>query len=98
MATLTVSYPLTPGSTFDKEYYLSRHVPLAQDRWAAFGLQSVEVLFPAEGPQPLAAMSIMRFAEQSGIDAALSSPRSLEVVNDVANFTTVQPVIFRAAD
>lgn len=98
MATLIVSYPLTEGARFDRAYYLSTHIPLARSAWSEFGLQSAEILFPAVGPQPLAGLMILRFNDQAGIDAALSSPRTVEVVGDVANFTTIAPVIFRADD
>ncbi|WP_044875364.1 EthD family reductase [Pseudomonas sp. LFM046] len=98
MATLTVSYPLAAGSTFDRDYYLSTHLPLAQAAWGEFGLQSAEVLFPAAAPQPLAGMVILRFADQTGIDAALASPMTREVISDVPNFTNIAPVIFRADD
>jgi len=98
MATLIVSYPVSEGATFDRDYYLSKHIPLAQSAWGQFGLQAAEVLFPATGPQPLAAMVIMRFADQSNIDSALASPGTAEVVADVANFTNLAPAIFRAND
>ncbi|MBV7586222.1 EthD family reductase [Pseudomonas sp. PDM33] len=98
MATLIVSYPVVEGATFDRDYYISRHIPLAQSAWGEFGLQSAEILFPAAGPQPLAGMVIMRFANQSDIDAALASPKTAEVVGDVPNFTNLTPQIFRAGD
>ncbi|HBO3911206.1 EthD family reductase [Pseudomonas aeruginosa] len=98
MATLIVSYPLSEGSTFDREYYQSTHIPLAYSAWAGFGLQAAEILFPAAGPQPLAGMVILRFADQAGIDAALTSPKTAEVIGDVANFTNIAPLIFRADD
>ncbi|MGH8447765.1 EthD family reductase [Pseudomonas sp.] len=98
MATLTVSYPMAADSTFDRDYYLATHIPIARAAWGEFGLQSAEILFPAKGPQPLAGMVILRFADQVGIDAALSSPKTLEVIGDVANFTNIAPVIFRAND
>jgi uncharacterized protein (TIGR02118 family) len=98
MTTLTVSYPLTDASTFDRQYYLSTHIPIVETAWGEFGLQSAEVLFPAADPQPLAAMAILRFADQASIDRALASPGTFLVLNDVSNFTTIVPVIFRAND
>ncbi|MDH4656803.1 EthD family reductase [Pseudomonas sp. BN606] len=98
MATLTVSYPLTAESRFDRNYYVTTHLPLAQAAWGEFGLQSAEVLFPASGSQPLAALAILRFADQPAIDAALNSPKALEVLGDIAKFTDIKPVIFRADD
>lgn len=98
MATLIVSYPLAEGKTFDREYYLSTHIPLARSAWGELGLQAAEILFPAAGLQPLAGMTILRFESQAAIDAALSSPETVKVLGDVANFTNIAPVIFRAAD
>src|SRR5213080_4686377 len=98
MATLIVSYPVTEDGIFDREYFLSKHIPLAQSTWGKFNLMSAEILFPAVGPQPLAGMVILRFAEQTGIDSVLTSPGTAEVVADVANFTNLTPLIFRAND
>lgn len=98
MATLIVSYPAVEGMEFDREYYLATHTSLVRAAWGAFGLQSAEVLFPAPGPQPFACVTVLRFSDQAGIDAALASARTAEVVGDVPNFTHVQPAIFRAGD
>jgi uncharacterized protein (TIGR02118 family) len=96
MATLIVSYPAVDDLTFDREYYLSTHASLVRAAWGEFGLQSAEILFPAPGPQPFACVTVLRFSDQAGINAALSSARTAEVVGDVPNFTNVQPAIFRA--
>ena len=98
MATLIVSYPAVEGKEFDREYYLATHASLVRAAWGECGLQSVEVLFPAPGPQPFACVTLLRFSDQAGIDAALASARTAEVVGDVPNFTQVQPAIFRAGD
>jgi len=98
MTTLTVCYPLTDNCTFDRQYYLSTHIPIVESAWGELGLQSAEVLFPAAGPQPLAAMAILRFTDQVSIDRAMASPGTLAVLDDVSNFTTIDPVIFRAND
>jgi len=98
VTTLIVSYPAVEGVSFDREYYLATHVSLVRAAWGEFGLQSVEVLFPVSGPQPFACVTLLRFSDQAGIDAALSSARTAEVVGDVPSFTHVQPTIFRAGD
>ncbi|EMN5127249.1 EthD family reductase [Burkholderia contaminans] len=98
MATLIVSYPAAEGMEFDREYYFATHISLVRAAWGECGLQSVEVLFPAPGPQPFACVTLLRFSDQAGIDAALASSRTAEVVGDVRNFTQVQPAIFRAGD
>ena len=98
MATLMVSYPTSEGAKFNRDYYHSTHIPLAHAAWAPFGLESAEILFAGAGPQPLVAVAILRFKDQAGIDAALSSPETGKVIGDVANFTNVEPMIFRAND
>ncbi|CAJ0895640.1 EthD family reductase [Ralstonia flatus] len=96
MATLIVSYAAAEGATFDREYYLATHVPLVRSAWDEFGLHAAEILFPAPGPQPFACMAMLRFGDQAGIDAALSSAKTAKVVSDVPNFTNIAPTIFRA--
>lgn len=98
MTTLIVSYPSAEGGTFDREYYLSTHAPLVRSAWSEFGLQSAEVLFPSSQPQPFACMAILRFSDQVGIDAALSSAKTAEVMGDVKNFTNITPAVFCADD
>lgn len=98
MATLIVSYPLARGSFFDRKYYMSTHIPLAQAAWNELGLQSAEILAPAAGLQPLAGMIILRFKDQASIDAALESPATARVISDVANFSNIRPSFFRAND
>lgn len=96
MATLIVSYAAAEGAAFDREYYLATHVPLVRSAWDEFGLQQAEILFPAPGPQPFVCVAILSFCDQAGMNAALSSARTTEVVGDVPNFTNIEPTIFRA--
>ncbi|WP_322052905.1 EthD family reductase [Paraburkholderia bannensis] len=98
MTTLIVSYASVEGGTFDREYYLSTHAPLVGSAWGEFGLQSAEVLFPSSTTQPFVCMAILRFSDQIGIDAALSSTKTAEVIGDVKNFTNITPTIFCADD
>jgi len=97
MATLIVSYPAHEGATFDADYYKTMHVPLAEQAWAPHGLTSAEVLFPA-GDQPWKAAVLLRFASQAAIDAALACRETPAVLADVARFTDIAPVIYRAGD
>ena len=97
MATLIVSYPVKDGSTFDAAYYRSTHIPLAEQHWAPHGLTGSEILDAAEG-QPWAGAVLLRFRDQSAIDAALASAGTPAVIGDIPNFTNIEPVIFRAAD
>ena len=97
MATVIVSYPVHDGARFDAAYYTATHIPLAEKAWGPLGLTGAEVLFPA-GAQPWAATVLLRFVDQAAIDAALASPEAPAVMADVANFTDIVPVLYRAAD
>ncbi len=97
MATLIVSYPTHAGARFDAAYYTATHIPLVERLWTPHGFTGAEVLFPA-GEQPWKASVLLRFSSQAAIDAALASPDTPQVLGDVANFTDIAPVIYRAAD
>ncbi|HEV2598875.1 EthD family reductase [Sphingopyxis sp.] len=98
MATLVVLYPHADDATFDHDYYIAKHIPLAHGAWCDFGLETIEVLPPAAGPQPFMAVTIIRFMDQGWLNAALSSPDTAKVIGDVANFTNVSPTMYRADD
>ena len=97
MANLVVSYPLHDGATFDADYYRDTHIPLVEQSWGASGMTGAEVLWPADDAQPVAAMVVLRFSDAGAIDAALALPATGAVMADVANFTNIQPTIYRTA-
>lgn len=97
MANLVVSYPLHDGATFDADYYRDTHIPLVEESWGPCGLTGAEILWPADADQPAAAMVVLRFGDSAGIDAAMTSPGTPAVMADIANFTNIQPVIYRTA-
>ena len=97
MANLVVSYPLHEGATFDADYYRDIHIPLVEASWGACGMTGAEILWPADDTQPVAAMVVLRFRDPAAIDAAMSSPATAAVMADIANFTNIQPSIYRTA-
>lgn len=98
MATLTVVYPMHEGAKFDRAYYAATHMALVAAAWKDTGYLSGEVLFPADDGQPYAAITLLRFADQASIDASFGAPGTAEVVADVAKFTDIQSVLYRAGD
>lgn len=97
MANLVVSYPVHEGATFDADYYRDTHIPLVEASWGGCGMTGAEILWPADGTQSLAAMVVLRFADGAAIDAALTAPGTAAVMADIANFTNIQPSIYRTA-
>lgn len=97
MATLIVTYPIGDASTFDAAYYRATHIPLVEQHWRPHGLIGSEILDAAQG-QPWAGAVLLRFQDQAAVDASMASAGTAAVMGDIANFTNIAPVIYRAAD
>jgi len=88
MIRLSVFYPATEGATFDHDYYRERHVPLAIKTW---GLASAEIDTGVDGPYVAAAH--FTFESLEAMQEAMGKPGTAEVLADVANYTTIAPVL-----
>ncbi len=88
MIRLSVLYPKTEGATFDHDYYRDHHVPLAV---AAWGGPPVEVDKGIDGPYEAAVH--FTFESVEAIGAAMGMPGTADVMADVANYTTIAPVM-----
>lgn len=88
MIRFSVFYPTTEGATFDHDYYVEKHVPLAQETW---GVSGAEIDKGLNGPYVAAVH--FTFDSQEALGAALGSEGTGAVMADVANYTTIQPVI-----
>jgi uncharacterized protein (TIGR02118 family) len=88
MIRLSVFYPTTDRATFDHDYYLETHVPMA---CAAWGLESAEIDKGVSGPY-VAGVHFM-FDSMDALGAAMSAEGTGAVIADVAKFTSIQPVM-----
>jgi len=88
MIRLSVFYPSTEGATFDHDYYRSKHVPLCVETW---GLDSAEIDKGVDGPYVAAVH--FKFASPDALNAAMASPGTGDILADVANYTTITPVL-----
>ena len=88
MIRLSVFYPTTEGATFDHDYYREKHVPLACSSW---GLDGAEIDRGLDGPYVAAVH--FKFASQDALAAAMASEGTGAVLADVANYTTIPPVL-----
>jgi len=88
MIRLSVFYPTTEGATFDHDYYANSHVPLAVKTW---GLPGAEIDKGVNGPYVAAVHFTFDSLEAMG--AAMGVPGTADVLADVANYTTIQPVM-----
>ena len=88
MIRMSVYYPTTDGATFDHDYYRDKHVPLAVRTW---GLDGAEIDKGVDGPYVAAVH--FRFASMDALQQAMSAPGTADVLADVANYTTISPVL-----
>lgn len=88
MIRVSVLYPKTEGATFDHDYYRDRHVPMACEVWS---LDGAEVDQGIDGPYEAAVH--FRFESMEEMASAMGSERTAEVQADVANYTTIVPVL-----
>jgi uncharacterized protein (TIGR02118 family) len=87
MIRFSVLYPTTEGATFDHDYYAQKHVPLAMKTW---GLDHADIDKGVNGPYVAAVHFTFESLEAMG--AAMGAEGTGEVMADVANYTTIQPV------
>jgi uncharacterized protein (TIGR02118 family) len=88
MIRLSVFYPATEGATFDHDYYRDKHVPLACRAW---GLDGAEIDKGVDGPYVAAVHFTFDSLEAMG--AAMAGEGTGEVMADVANYTSITPVL-----
>ena len=88
MIRLSVLYPATEGASFDHDYYRDSHVPLAVKTW---GLESAEIDKGVDGPYVAAVH--FTFESMEAMGAAMASEGTGDVMADVANYTTITPVL-----
>jgi uncharacterized protein (TIGR02118 family) len=88
MITVSVYYPETEGATFDHDYYRNSHVPLACKTW---GLDSAKIEKGVSGPYVAAVH--FTFDSMDAMGAAMGAPGTADVMADVANYTSITPVM-----
>jgi uncharacterized protein (TIGR02118 family) len=88
MIRLSVFYPSTEGATFDHDYYRDKHVPLAVKTW---GLDGAEIDKGVDGPYVAAVH--FKFESLEAVQAAMGAKGTGEVLADVANYTSIAPVL-----
>ena len=97
MYILTVTYPKSADSTFDFDYFRSKHLPEVGKAYKPFGLGYAAVLRGEEslggGDPAYYAISVLSFATEKGARDAVASKAGKALGKDVANFTSVTPVM-----
>lgn len=88
MIRVTVTYPSAEGTTFDHDYYAATHVPLCVSAWSPV---KAEIDKGVDGPNVAAVH--FTFDDLGAFQAAMGSPKTADVMADVANYTNIVPVL-----
>jgi uncharacterized protein (TIGR02118 family) len=96
MIKVSILYPNKPGTHFDMDYYLSKHMPLAM-RLLSKGLRKTEVDAGLQGTaagEPPAFFGGVQFYYDN-IDAFVTvrGPAAAELTADIPKYTDSQPMI-----
>ena len=84
----SVFYPSADDATFDHDYYRDSHVPLAAKAWNP---ERVEIDKGVNGPYVAAVH--FKFESPDALAAALGAEGTGAVMADMANYTTITPVV-----
>ncbi|KAJ0369391.1 hypothetical protein COL26b_010470 [Colletotrichum chrysophilum] len=77
--TITVVFPNDDDAQYDIDYYVTKHMPLIQERW--------------DGAKPLYAFgSVVYWDNLEQIKTAFGGPEVGEIMGDVSNFSNKEPI------
>ena len=88
MIRVSVFYPTTEGASFDHDYYKNKHIPLCLKTW---GISDAEIDKGVNGPYVAAVH--FKFESMDALGAAMGNPGTADIMADVANYTTIAPVM-----
>ena len=96
MITVNVLYPNRDGAKFDMNYYLTSHIPMIK-RVLGSALKGVVVEQGLGGGAPgtqaeFSTLCHLRFDSVEAFQQAFG-PHASDIQNDIANYSSVQPVI-----
>jgi uncharacterized protein (TIGR02118 family) len=96
MIRVNVLYPNNPGSTFDMNYYLSKHMPMVQQKMGA-ALKGMTVDQGLNGglPGTEAAQRVIASLLFDSVEAFehAFTPHTAEIMGDIPRYTNIAPVI-----
>ncbi|KAM5341985.1 hypothetical protein ACJ41O_015016 [Fusarium nematophilum] len=89
--TVTAVFPNVPDAKYDIDYYLTKHMPLIQERWAKYGVKSWSATKFVDGldgsPSLYAFGSVVTWDNAEQVKTAFAGPEVGEIMGDVSNFS-----------
>ncbi len=93
--TITVMYENVADATFDLDYYLTKHMPLVDEKFKPFGIKGWRVLKAVGAPfgEPMySIIATLEFDTPEQFKAAVAAEGG-PVFGDVPNFSNKEPVV-----
>ena len=97
MIRVMVSYPNKAGARFDESYYLSKHMPMVQDKLGRHGMTGWSVdkglggFLPGTPAEYLFQCHLL-FENVEGLQAGMAA-EAPAILADIPNYTDIQPSI-----
>ncbi|PVH93548.1 hypothetical protein DM02DRAFT_619208 [Periconia macrospinosa] len=88
---ITCLYPRVPEFSFNTDYYLSTHIPLAKELWGPLGMGRVSVAEVTGSPDYAYKITI-EFKDLESWETALEDESTRRLGDDGKNFTNSKPV------
>jgi uncharacterized protein (TIGR02118 family) len=92
---VAVVYPKTANSTFDHDYYLTKHMPMVKRLWGGHGMTGAEVLRGTGslgGAEVYEIITLLSFPSQEEWLKAAGAHAD-EIMEDVPHFTNIRPIV-----
>ncbi|KAK7542060.1 uncharacterized protein J3D65DRAFT_599864 [Phyllosticta citribraziliensis] len=96
--TLTVFYPADPDATFDHDYYVNTHMPMAEKLWRPMGMLGyrtfkIQSPTPSGDAAPYSVVTIVEFSSAAAWEEAFKlAPEHL--MPDIPNYSNKPPLFF----
>ena len=96
MVKIAIMYPYADDKSFDMEYYANKHMPMVAELFGD-GLKHMAIDKGVSGrtegdPLPYVAIGYFYFNQLSEYQEAFG-PNAEQILNDIPNYTDIQPVI-----
>jgi uncharacterized protein (TIGR02118 family) len=88
MFRISVLYPNEPGKKFDLDYYVNKHIPLAERLLRPAGMVKVEVDRAADANAPFIAVAHLYFNSVDDFQKAFAV-HAAEFITDSLNYTDI---------
>lgn len=95
MFRMSVTYPSSPGATFDVDYYTTVHMPMVRDRFGPLLLKDEMWLGTTAldgGEAPHRVVLHMYFEDRPALDRRFAEVGD-EIVADIPNYTNIAAVV-----